>query len=236
MHYLQRLNATDAGAEVALGNIMFSCNVTGQDRYCCNDGCSCTEDGLQVNQVVSFSGEPYTQTVIGQTGTYPNPSATPTTTSSASSLSSSTSIKSTTIAPSASAPLSTSSSTSSAASTSSSSSSNAVPIGVGVGVGVGAALILGLGAFFFFRRRSLAQRQQPHMQDKHESLPGYTDNDAHTFQPHKSPAQQDGSNYRPYQGGAAGQVSELPTETTHGRHEMSGGQEVARELPGNTNR
>ena len=58
----------------ALGNVMFSCNVTGVDKYCCNDGCSC--DAAAGDEVVSFTGTPYTISVIGITSVYTNPSTT----------------------------------------------------------------------------------------------------------------------------------------------------------------
>ncbi|ETI20788.1 hypothetical protein G647_07130, partial [Cladophialophora carrionii CBS 160.54] len=53
---------------------MYSCNVTGVDEYCCNNGCSC--DPSAGGEVVSFTGTPYTISVIGVTSTYADPSAT----------------------------------------------------------------------------------------------------------------------------------------------------------------
>lgn len=167
---------------VALGNVMFSCNVTGVDEYCCNDGCSC--DAGAGGEVVSFTGTPYTISVIGITSVYANPSATASsagiTSASASSASSESSSPSSSASSSSPSSTTTSSAvdttsqptslatsasgaaasaTSSAAvSTSSSSSggnSNGVAIGAGVGVGVGVGiLLLGAAAFFFYRRRN----------------------------------------------------------------------------------
>lgn len=178
---------------------MYSCNSTGQDRYCCNDDCSCSENGQ--NQVVSFSGEPYTVTVIGQTGTYPNPSATP-------SSSSNSAPSSVTTSGTAAAATSTG-----AAPSSSSSSSNAAAIGGGVGGGVGGAAILGaIGAFFYIRhRKRRAQPGQASFSDeKGQAPPTYGYDSAYdldrTGVPEGQPWTQDGPGMPP------SQVSELATD------------------------
>ncbi|OCT44445.1 hypothetical protein CLCR_06222 [Cladophialophora carrionii] len=167
----------------ALGSVMYSCNVTGVDEYCCNDGCSC--DPSAGEEVVSFTGTPYKISVIGVTSTYVNPSMTGI--SSASSTSDSSALSPTpspfssslpsnqssssapsildTAGPVASSSIpqtadpAISSSSPSVTSTASGSSSNGVAIGVGVGVGVGVEiLLLAMGVFFLYRRRVRARK------------------------------------------------------------------------------
>ncbi|OCK94375.1 uncharacterized protein K441DRAFT_660230 [Cenococcum geophilum 1.58] len=140
------------------GTPVFSCNTT-VDEYCCYDNCQCNSS----YETMSFSGEPYTLTIIGQAYTNTHVS-----TSSASSASSST----TSSGASSSSPASASASvTSSAASTtiatssSPSNNSHSTAIGVGVGVGVGGALLVlaGVAAMWYFRRRRGAKYQAAHM-------------------------------------------------------------------------
>jgi hypothetical protein len=206
---------------------MFSCNQTGVDKYCCNDGCSCQENGI--DQVVSFAGEPYTISIIGQTGTYPNPSATPTSIEApassgyptADSMSTSPTSRGTNDSA---LPGSTSSGTTSPSPSAHSSSSNTTAIGIGVGVGLGVALIFGLSAFFFFRRRGRKQRNQQHNTEK---LPKYSES-----APPKPVAHDEV--YMAYHGAPVGQAAELPSDSTNGRFELgTGGDAPARELPAN---
>ncbi|EXJ84616.1 hypothetical protein A1O3_05286 [Capronia epimyces CBS 606.96] len=166
----------------ALGNPVMSCNVTGSDSYCCNYDCSC--DSGTEDEVLSFTGTPYTISVIGVTSTYPNPSAStqsPSTTTSTSSVSTTTSTSS--VTPTTASPTtengpvgSSTVNAAGAAATSSAASvpqsdgkkggSNSTAIGVGVGVGVGVALLLGgAAAFFLYRRHSRSRSRAPVQQD-----------------------------------------------------------------------
>jgi len=163
---------------------MFSCNTT-SDSYCCDDGCSCDAG----NEVVSFTGTPYTLTVIDVASTFPNPSAsTGTTATSTPNPSASTSTTATSTpnpseststtaittsspesAPSTASPAGVGESTTSASSPISSQhqSSNSVAIGVGVGVGIGVAiLLLGVGGLWFYYRHLRALRSQQPLLDK----------------------------------------------------------------------
>lgn len=205
---------------------MYSCNSTGQDRYCCNDDCSCSENGQ--NQVVSFSGEPYTVTVIGQTGTYPNPSATPSSSSKSDTKSAS---NSATTSDTAAATSTGAAPNSSSDTNSTSSSSNAAVIGGGVGGAVGGVAILGaIGAFFYIRRRK--RRAQPGQaqfsNEKGQAPPSYGYDSAYdldrTGPPEGQPWNQGGPGMPP------SQVSELATDSHLQVSELPGDQQAA-ELP-----
>ena len=224
--------AADNHLEQALGNIMFSCNVTGSDEYCCNEDCSCTENGQ--NQVVSFTGTPYTLTVIGVEGTtYPNPSATtsraastsPASSSATATSSSSLIVSASTVAAATSGTTAAGAASASALSSSSGGSSDAVVIGVGVGVGVGGALLLGgLIAFVLLRRRKArAQKTTQPMADTKDSLPGYTSEGQGYTGGAGTPYQQTAAApMPPHQYSQTDNVSELGHSDTHGRSEMAG--------------
>lgn len=214
----------------ALGNVMYSCNVTGVDSYCCNDGCSC--DASAGEEVVSFTGTPYTISVIGVTGTYPNPSSTTSssisTTSSSSSTTPTPSTSSLTVSTTDSAYTSSSTpSTSTSSSSRNNSSSKSVAIGAGVGVGVGVGiLLLGAGAIFFYRRR----RAKRNMPSSTEKQPGHAPSlgqnaDYSAKGTHSVP------HYASELGTEGHEYSELPANRTHA--EMPARRAGVPELPGN---
>ncbi|KIX04385.1 uncharacterized protein Z518_05253 [Rhinocladiella mackenziei CBS 650.93] len=150
-------------SEQGLGNPVFSCNTTGFDSYCCNDGCSC--DSSVGDEILSFAGTPYTISVIGVTSTYPNPSATTSSASVITSTSFSASAISSGPSGSSSADTAAPAATSSASTEPSSSGggSNGTAIGAGVGVGVGVAiLLLGGGAILYYRQRSKSRKKAAH--------------------------------------------------------------------------
>ena len=130
-----------------MGNDMFSCNETGLDSYCCNDGCKC-DSGYEVH---TFAAQPYTETIINNPQTFSRPASA--LTSSTTATTTGTAAASTTASTSATAAAATATSSDSAA-VSSSSGPNAAGIGVGVGVGIGGALLLfALGVFLYWRLR-----------------------------------------------------------------------------------
>lgn len=153
--------------EQNLGNAVFSCNETGTDTYCCDPGCSCAPDSG--DEVLSFSGTPYTLTAIDIPTTYPNPSATSTSTSSLVVTTSSSSQTSTATSSPASAPTASSASSSVSSSTKGSSNSTAVGAGVGVGVGVAVLVVGAAGLFLYYRRKRNAHQPYPMGQDQHSS-------------------------------------------------------------------
>ncbi|KAI9730704.1 MAG: hypothetical protein M1834_005673 [Cirrosporium novae-zelandiae] len=165
------------------GNPMYSCNTTA-DEFCCNDGCSCkTYAGYEI---VSYSTDAYTLTIIGEDFTQTHTSSASTTSSAATSFSTSTlSSGSSTALKTASAGSSvssvnsasqTSSSTSEEKSTSNSSSSTKIGIGLGVGLGV-PAIAAAIGYFVWRskrRRPNLATEQiAPVEMDPRAPFSGY---------------------------------------------------------------
>ncbi|KAK5199737.1 hypothetical protein LTR99_004531 [Exophiala xenobiotica] len=149
------------------GNAVFSCNVTGTDTYCCDPGCSCASGSG--DEILSFSGTPYTLTAIDIATTYPNPSAT--TSSSVVTTSSSSETSVATSSPVSASTASTASSASGSVSSNSQGSSNSTAIGAGVGVGVGVAVLLvgAAGLFLYYRRKRNVHQPHPTGQDQHSS-------------------------------------------------------------------
>ncbi|OCL09161.1 hypothetical protein AOQ84DRAFT_27995 [Glonium stellatum] len=147
------------------GTPVFSCNTT-SDEYCCYDNCKCNS----AYETMSFSGQPYTLTIIGEAYTNTHVSTTSASSAASSGLSSAGSSSAGPIGASASTTGSVASSTTSATptntSSSTSSSSHSTAIGVGVGVGVGGALLVlgGVAAMWYFRRRKSGGYKTAHME------------------------------------------------------------------------
>jgi hypothetical protein len=172
------------GTQSGSGNYVASCNVTGSDEYCCDLGCSC--DAGQGDEVVSFTGTPYTMTVIDVVGiTYSNPSATTAVVATSSSDASTSTISTAgsassrsmgSLAPSENAQTASSASTPTATSASSAhSKSDTLVLGIGVGVGVGFGILaLGAASFVWYRRRS-KNNGRPSTDQQNGPAPQYFD-------------------------------------------------------------